>query len=114
MSVVRVDTLNYNTAPTLRTMPTATFPMSIRLQSTERESLAEFARLEKRSVSALVTEAIRDMIARKGERMAWLKSCEEADRHMEETGLHVTHAEVMSWLDSLATPQPLATPQCHR
>ncbi len=88
--------------------------MSIRLPSADRASLAELARLEKRSASALATEAIREMIIRKRERMEWLRSCQEADRHMDETGSHVTHSEVMNWLDSLSTPHPIPTPQCHQ
>ena len=45
--------------------------------------------------------------------IAWNKSCEEAAQHYHQTKLHVTHEEVVAWIESLGTDDELPAPTCH-
>ncbi|WP_300087877.1 hypothetical protein [Rhodoferax sp.] len=94
-------------------MTATTFPLSIRLNVTAREKLKAIAVRQKRSASALAAEAIDQLIERHEREYAWDQSCDDALRHADVTGLHVTHDEVMEWMDSWGTDAELPTPVCH-
>jgi hypothetical protein len=49
----------------------------------------------------------------RGREDAWHQSCEDALKHVDETGLHATHAQVMAWLATWGTDKELPTPLCH-
>lgn len=89
-------------------------PMSIRLEASAKERLKRIAERQKRSPHALATEAINQMIAEKEQEYAWAQSCDDAIKHFDETGLHVTHEEVMKWMDSWGTENELPPPECHQ
>lgn len=91
----------------------ATVPMSIRLDVTARERLKTIALRQKRSAHALATEAINLLIEQKEREHAWNESCDVALKHFDETGLHATHDEVMTWMDSWGTANELPAPVCH-
>lgn len=94
--------------------PTATtVPMSIRLDVTARERLKTIAVRQKRSAHALATEAIHLLIEQKEREHAWHESCNAALKHFDETGLHATQDEVMTWMDSWGTDKELPAPVCH-
>ena len=44
---------------------------------------------------------------------AWHQSCEDALKHVDETGLHATLAQVMAWMATWGTDKELPTPLCH-
>ncbi len=79
--------------------------MSIRLDVATREKL--------KAIAALATEAIEQMITEKEREYAWHESCDAALKHFDETGLHATHNEVMTWMESWGTDKELPTPVCH-
>jgi predicted transcriptional regulator len=94
-------------------MSTSTVPMSIRLDASSRERLKAIAARQKRSAHALATEAIERLIEQKEREFAWHESCEAALKHFDETGLHATHDEVMTWMDSWGKDTELPAPVCH-
>ncbi|MDD4964539.1 MAG: hypothetical protein PHI11_11550 [Gallionella sp.] len=95
-------------------MTATTFPMSIRIDAGAREKLKQIAARQKRTAHALATEAINNLIEQEEKKHAWNQSCVDALHHYDETGLHATHVEVMTWMDSLGTEKELPTPTCHR
>lgn len=68
-------------------MPGTTVPMSIRLDVNAREKLKAVAMRQKRSAHAL--------------------------KHFDETGLHASHEEVMTWMATWGTDKELPAPVCH-
>lgn len=94
-------------------MSTPTVPMSIRLDATARDKLKAIAARQKRTAHALATEAILLLIERKEQEHAWHESCSAALQHFDETGLHVTHDEVVAWMDSWGTDNEVPAPVCH-
>lgn len=88
--------------------------MSIRLEASAKERLKLIAERQKRSPHALATEAINQMIAEKEQEHAFNQSCIDSFNHFQETGLHVTHEEVMTWMDSWGTENELPPPECHK
>lgn len=94
-------------------MTVSTVPMSIRLEATARERLKAIALRQKRSAHALATEAIIRLIEEQEREYAWHRSCDDALKHFDETGLHATQNEVMAWIDTWGTDKDAPTPVCH-
>lgn len=94
-------------------MATVTVPMSIRLEITARQKLKEIAVRQKRSAHALATEAINALIEKSEREYAFNQSCIDSYNHYKETGLHITHEEVLEWMNSWNTDNELPTPICH-
>jgi predicted transcriptional regulator len=94
-------------------MTAATVPMSIRLEPSARQKLKEIAARQKRTAHALATEAITTLIEQKEREHAFNQSCIDSYNQYKETGLHVTHEEIMPWLESLFTDDELPPPACH-
>ena len=94
-------------------MTSITTPMSIRLDATARDRLKAIAVRQKRSPHALATEAINLLIDQKEREYAWQKSCDDALKHVDETGLHATHDEIASWMNSWGTDKELPAPAAH-
>ncbi len=94
-------------------MITATVPMSIRIEAGARQKLKEIAARQKRSAHALATEAINTLIEQKEREYAFNQSCITSYEHYKETGLHVTHEELVPWMDSLFADHELPAPVCH-
>ena len=94
-------------------MTTTTTPMSIRLDVTARDRLKAIAVRQKRSPHALATEAINVLIEQHEHEYAWQKSCDESLKHVDETGLHATHDEVATWMNSWGTDKELPAPVAH-
>lgn len=88
-------------------------PMSVRLSQDTRDRLQVIASWQKRTAHALAIEAIQNLIEQKEREHAWNESCIKALNHYDETGLHVTHDEVMTWLDSIVDGKELPPPVCH-
>lgn len=43
----------------------------------------------------------------------FIRAAEESDRHVKETGLHVTSEELHEWLEALKTNPDAPIPECH-
>jgi predicted transcriptional regulator len=87
--------------------------MSVRLTQDTRDRLRAVAAWQKRTAHALAAEAIQNLIEQKEREHAWNQGCVDALNHCDETGLHVTHDEVMTWLDSIVDGNELPPPVCH-
>jgi predicted transcriptional regulator len=46
--------------------------------------------------------------------LEWNRSCQASLAEYEETGLHLTHEELDSWLDTWGTSEEKPAPECHR
>ena len=94
-------------------MTATTAPMSLRLDRATRDKLNAIALRQKRTAHALATEAITALVNKKEHEHAFNQSCLQAYHHYQETGLHVTHDEVFTWLESIGSGQDLPAPTCH-
>ena len=95
-------------------MNLAISPMSLRIESTDREKLRKIAAREKRTAHYLATEAVKAFIDKKERDYAFNQSCINSYNHFLETGLHVTEDEIDRWVDSLGTENELPIPTCHQ
>ncbi|GHU45635.1 hypothetical protein AGMMS50289_17240 [Betaproteobacteria bacterium] len=89
-------------------------PMSVRLSQDTRERLRTVAAWQKRSPHSLAAEAIQNLVEQKEREHAWDQSCIDALHHHDETGLHVTHDEMLAWMDSIVNGNEQSAPVCHK
>ena len=94
-------------------MTATTAPMSIRIEASARQKLKEIAARQKCSAHALATEAINTRIEQKEHEYALNQSCIASYNQYKETGLYVTHDELVPWMESLFTDNALPPPECH-
>ena len=97
-----------------RRSPAATSPVSLKLSDDERERLATLATARKRSSHYLMREAVQEYLTREELRQAFADEAEKACLDYEQTGLHVTHAEIDAWAKSLGTRRPKRFPKWHK
>ena len=95
------------------TMPTATVPMSLRVDVSLRDRLQTLATRHKRSAHALAREAVITFIEQKEAEDRWNREAMDAYNDYKATGLHITHEEMEAWLDTWGTPNEQSVPQCH-
>ena len=108
--MIYCDLLFFLLAPMTTTTPA---PMSLKLPSDARERLRTIATQKKRPAHALAREAVLRYIEIEEEQAKRNREADEAWKHYQETGLHVTGEEVMAWLKSWGTDKPLPPPECH-
>jgi predicted transcriptional regulator len=89
-------------------------PVSVKLDAGDRARLGALAAARKRSSHYLMREAVREYLTREEARQSFRDEAEQAWRDYKRTGLHVTQAEVDSWIDSLGTPRPKQPPKWHK
>lgn len=89
-------------------------PVSVKLNPDDRARLAALATARKRSSHYLMREAVREYLTREELRQDFADEAEKAWADYEQTGLHVTHAEIDSWAKSLGTRRPKRFPKWHR
>jgi predicted transcriptional regulator len=77
------------------------------------QKLKEIAARQKCSAHALATEAIITLIEQKERDYAFNQSCIDSYNQYQKTGLHVTHEELVPWMDSLFTDNELLPPKSH-
>jgi predicted transcriptional regulator len=99
---------------TRRPSSTPSSPVSIKLADDERARLASLASARKRSSHYLMREAIQQYLTREEARQSFRDEADEAWLDYQKTGLHVTHAEVKTWVDSLETQRPKRAPKWHK
>lgn len=83
-------------------------PVSIKLSEDERSRLSVLSAARQRSSHYLMREAVREYLSREEARQAFVDEAEKAWLDYEQTGLHVTHAEMDAWAKSLGM-RPLGT-----
>lgn len=84
----------------------STSPLTIRIPTKTRKGLEELAVNMNRTKSSLAAEAIAHFV----DLNDWQVSRIQQSLKDAEQGKFIAHDEVVSWLDSLATDNPLAVP----
>ena len=98
---------------TTKPRPAAASPVSVKLDADERTRLSALAAARKRSSHYLMREAVREYLTREELRQDFADEAEKALADYEQTGLHVTHAEMGAWAKSLGTRRPKRFPKWH-
>ena len=93
--------------------PTTASPISIRLPADLKDRIQNLAATRQRSTNALVVQAITAFVEREEKREALRQECIAAHEHYEQTGLHVTNAEVKDWIEALRQGKNVERPKCH-
>lgn len=86
---------------------------SIEVELTIKERVERFATETNRTPELVVADALGDYLDRVERHAQFLRETQEAARHYQETGLHLTHAEVDAWLEKLANGEEAELPECH-
>lgn len=89
-------------------------PLSVKLEATEKTALARIAEAQKRSVHFVMRQAVSEYIDREQKRLDFYEDGRKALGHYKATGLHVTHEEIKTWIESLGTSNELSAPVCHK
>jgi predicted transcriptional regulator len=94
-------------------MTTASVPMSLRVDPAIKERLQAIAQRHKRSAHALAQEAVVIFVEKQEAKDRLNQEAMEAYNDYRTTGLHLTHEELDTWLDTWGTENEQAAPQCH-
>jgi predicted transcriptional regulator len=89
-------------------------PLSIKLEANKKDQLEWIAEKKERSVHFLLCQAVSEYIENEKQRLEFYEDGKRAIEHYNETGLHTTHAEMMTWAKSIGTVNELPQPQCHK
>lgn len=87
--------------------------VSVKLDPADRERIALLASTKKRTAHYLMREAIHEYIQREESRLKFIRAAEAASLEFRETGLHVTHDELDSWMETWGTENEQTMPACH-
>lgn len=96
------------------TKPARNTPLSVKLEANEKAALMKIAASKERSVHFVMRQALNEYIDREQKRIDFYEDGRKALEHYKETGLHVTHEEMMVWAQSIGTPDELPPPVCHK
>ena len=95
------------------TMTTVTVPMSLRVDPLIKDRLQIIAKRHKRSAHALAQEAVSIFVEKQEAKDKRNQEAMEAYNDYKTTGLHITHEELDTWLDTWGTENEQPAPQCH-
>lgn len=87
-------------------------PLSLKLSAETRQRLRELAELKHRPAHALAREAVEAYIEHEQALIGRNQEAEAAWVHYQDTGLHVSGEEAISWIKSWGTSHELPTPVC--
>lgn len=88
-------------------------PISIRLPADLKERVQGLAAARQRSTNALVVQAVAAFVEREEKREAIRQECIAAHEHYQQTGQHVTQAEVKDWIAQLRQGKQVDAPKYH-
>ena len=86
--------------------------VSVKLDDALKARIQQLAQSRDRSPHYLMREAIRRYVDQEEARESFLREADEAWRHYEETGLHVTGDELFAWLRTWGQEPPVEPPAC--
>jgi predicted transcriptional regulator len=86
---------------------------SIKLDPQMKDRVQRLAASRKRTAHWVMKEAIEQYVEREEKREAFNREAVEAWEEYQATGLHVTHEEMMTWLESWGTENEIPPPECH-
>ena len=92
---------------------TQSSPISIHLPADLKERIQGLAAIRQRSTNSLVIQAVAAFVEREEKHEAIRQECIAAHEHYQQTGLHVSHAEVKEWIARLRQGKKVEPPQCH-
>ncbi|QKE39208.1 CopG family ribbon-helix-helix protein [Ferrovum myxofaciens] len=87
--------------------------VSVKLDADTRTRVENLAEARHRTAHWIMREAISQYVDREEKREAFRQDAIKAWEEYQETGLHVTAAEVDTWLASWGTENELPVPVCH-
>jgi predicted transcriptional regulator len=94
-------------------MQTSTGPTSVKLPQPLRERVKSLADARRQSVHAVMVQAIENYVDREEKREALRQEARAAHEHFMLTGLHLTNAEVIGWMDTIIRGEKAPMPKCH-
>lgn len=94
-------------------MTTVTVPMSLRVDTSLKERLQAIALKHKRSAHSLAQEAVSIFVEKQEAKDKLNQQAMQAYNNYKTTGLHVSHEQLDTWLDTWGTDNEQAAPQCH-
>ena len=100
-------------SPTNAKPPRAAGTVSVKLDPADRERIALLASTKKRTAHYLMKEAIHKYIQREESRLNFIRAAEAALLEVRETGLHISHGELDSWLETWGAENEQPMPICH-
>lgn len=86
---------------------------SVKIPSALHARVVSLAETRKRTPHALMLQAIEDFISREEKREAWRQEGIAAWEEYQRTGLHLTNAEVIGWMDKIIQGEKVPMPKCH-
>jgi predicted transcriptional regulator len=89
-------------------------PVAVEIDADVQERMRRLADSRHSTPHRLMREAISQYVEREEHREKFLREGGEAWREFHETGLHVTGAEVVSWLETWGTETEQAAPACRK
>ena len=86
---------------------------SVRLPSALHARIISLAEFRDRSPHSLMLQAIETFVSREEQREALRQEAKAAHEHYMLTGLHLTNAEVIEWMDKIIQGEKAPMPKCH-
>ena len=90
-----------------------TTPASVKLPNPLRERIKNLADARNQSAHAIMLLAIENYVEREEKREALRQEAKAAHEHYVQTGLHLTNAEVVEWMDKIIQGEKVPMPKCH-
>ena len=86
---------------------------SVKISPELHSRIKNLADLRKQSVHSVMVQALEAYLTREEKREAWRKEGIEAWEEYQKTGLHLTNAEVVDWMDKIIAGENAPMPKCH-
>lgn len=86
---------------------------SVKISPELNGRIKNLADLRNQSVHSVMVQALEAYITREEKREAWRKEGIEAWEEYQKTGLHLTNAEVVDWMDKIIAGENVPMPKCH-
>ena len=86
---------------------------SVKISPELDSRIKNLADLRKQSVHSVMVQALEAYLIREEKREAWRKEGIEAWEEYQKTGLHLTNAEVVDWMDKIIAGENVPIPKCH-
>jgi predicted transcriptional regulator len=87
---------------------------SVKLDPNLKDRVQHLAETRQRSAHWIMREAIREYVEREEKREDFDRETRESWVEFQETGLHLTLAEVDAWLQTWGTDAETDPPECHK
>lgn len=86
---------------------------SVKMPPALHARVANLAEIRQRTAHTLMLQAIESFIDKEEKREALRQEAKAAHDHYAETGLHLTNAEVIGWMDKIIQGEKVPMPKCH-